>query len=197
MALRAHPRIPSDLRPEQVFKSNTGILRASSSVEPTLSVCYWITTQSILPTFTSNRLEAGYNILSYTQFSSETAWTRVHPDQAITNTISVQINETNPQTVTSQASSMSTSLAPTTPPAHGSPPNTVDPTVQLIALMQQSLQQNTTMLSQLNSRLSPNQPQTQSLAYQLKPQRPPFPELDGTLPTNPLLLAQIKTYRAE
>ena len=90
---------------------------------------------------------------------------------------------------------MSTYLAPTTPPEDGSPPTTVDPTVQLIALMQQFLQQNAIMLAQLNSLLSPNQPQTQSLAPQLKPQRPLFPKWDGTLPTDPLFLAQIETYK--
>ena len=142
MDLHDHPMIPSDLTPKQAFESETGIIRASSSGDLSLSVRYWITTQSILQTFSSNRLKAGYDILSYTPFSSEAAWTRVHPYQAITNTISVQINETNPQTVTSQASSMSTSLASTTPPAHGSPPNTADQTVQLIALMQQLVQQN-------------------------------------------------------
>ena len=47
-------------------------------------------------TFARNRLEAGYDVLSYTSFSLEAAWTRVHPEQAITNTISVQANETNP-----------------------------------------------------------------------------------------------------
>ena len=183
--------------PDQAFESDTGILHASSLGDPTLSVSYWITTQSILPTFACNRLEASYDVLSYTPFSPEAVWTRVHPDQAIKNTISVQINEKNPQTVTSQASSMSTSSAATTPPAHGFPPNTVEPTVKLVALMQQSLQKNATMLAQLNSRSSPNQPQTQSLAYQFKPQRPPFTKWDGTLPTAPLLLAQIETYKAK
>ena len=197
MALRAHPTIPSDLTPEQAFDSNTGFLRASSSGNPTLSVRYWITTRLILQIFSRNRLEDGYDILYYTPFSSEAAWTHVHPDQAITNTISVQTNKTNTQTVTSQASLMSTSLAPITSTAHGSPPNIVDPTVQLIALMQQLLQQNATMLAQINSRSSPHQPQTKWLAYQFKLQRPPFPKWDGTLPTTPLLLAQIETYKAK
>ena len=73
----------------------------------------------------------------------------------------------------------------------------MNPTVQLIALMQQLLQQNSTMLAQINFRSSPNQPQTQSITYQFKPQRPPFPKWDGTLPTTPLFLAQTKTYKAE
>ena len=92
---------------------------------------------------------------------------------------------------------MSTSSAPTTPPAYDSPPNTVDLTVQLIALMQQPLQKNLTMLAQLSYRSSPHQPQTQYLSYQFKPQRPPFPKCDSTLPTTSLLLAQIETYKAE
>ena len=171
MALRTHPTIPRNLTPEQAFESNNGVLHASSLVDLTLSVRYWITTQSILQTFARNWLKAGYNILYYTPFSSEAAWTHVHPDQEITNTIYVQTNNTNTQTVTSQASLMSRSLAPTTPTAHGSPTNIVDPTVQLIALMQQSLQQNATMLAQINYCLSPNKPQTKSLAYQFKPQR--------------------------
>ena len=93
---------------------------------------------------------------------------------------------------------MSTSSASTTPPAHGSPPNnTMDPTLALIALMKQLLQQNATMIAQLNSRLSPHPPQTQSLSYQFKTQRPPFTKWDGTLPTTPPFLAQIETYKAE
>ena len=96
MALRAHPTIPSDLTPEQAFESDTGVLHSSLSGDPTLSVRYWITTRSIIQTFARNRLEAGYNMLYYASFSSEAAWTRVHPDQAITNTISVQTNKTNP-----------------------------------------------------------------------------------------------------
>ena len=90
------PRFRSDLTPEQVFESDTGILHASLSGNPTLSVRYWIMTQSILPTFTRNRLESGYDVLSYTPFSSEAAWTRLHPNQAITNTTSVKINDMNP-----------------------------------------------------------------------------------------------------
>ena len=90
MALRAHPTIPSNLMPEQAFESDTGVPHASLSSDPTLSVCYWITTHSILQTFASNQLEAGYDILYYTPFSLEAAWTRVHPDQAITKTIYVQ-----------------------------------------------------------------------------------------------------------
>ena len=92
---------------------------------------------------------------------------------------------------------MSTYSDPTTPPAHGSPLNTVDPTVQLIALVQQLLHQNATILAQLNSRSSPNQPQTQSLAYQFKPQRPPFLKWEGTLPTTPIFPEKIETYKAE
>ena len=80
---------------------------------------------------------------------------------------------------------MSTSLALTAPPACGSSPNTVDPTVHIIALMQQSLQQNATMLDQLNHPLSPNQTQTKSLAYQFKPQRPPLSKMGRDTTSDP------------
>ena len=164
MAMRAHPMIPSELTPEQAFESDIGILHALLSGELTLTVCYWITTRYILPTFTCDRLIAGYDVIYYTPFSSEAACTRLHPDRAITNTISVKINDTNPQTILSRVSLMSTSSAPTTPPEHSYPSNTVDPTVSLIALLQQYLQQNATMLDRLNYRLSPHQPQTKSLS---------------------------------
>ena len=186
MALRAHPTIPSDLTPEQVFYFDTSILHALWSGMPTLIIRYWITKRFILLTFARDRLEAGYNLISYTPFSSEVAWTRLHTNQAISNTISIQINETNPQKIPSQASSISTSSAPTTPPAHSSTSNnTVDPTLALIALMQQSLQQNVTIIAQLNSCSSPYPAQTKSLPYQFKPQRPPFPKWYVTLPTTP------------
>ena len=137
MALHAHPTIPSNLTPEQVFKSDTGILHAFSSGEPTPTVQYWITTRSILPTLTRDPLKYGYDVISFTLFSSEAALTRLHPKQAILNTISVRLNETNPQTFPSQASSMSTSPVTTTPPAYVSQSNqTVDPTTALIALIQ-------------------------------------------------------------
>ena len=73
----------------------------------------------------------------------------------------------------------------------------VELTLALIALMQQPLKKNATMIAKLNSCLYPNPPQTQLLSYQFKPQRPPFPKWDGTLTTTPLLLAHIETYKAE
>ena len=165
MALRAQPPIPSDLMPEQTFESNTGILHALLSGDLNLTVRYLITIRSILPTFARDSLKAVYNVISYTPFSSESAWTRLHPNQAISNTISVQINETNLQTIPLQASSMSTSLAPITPPAHGSPSNhSVDLSLAFIALIQKSLQQNVTMIAQLNYHLSHHPPQNQSLS---------------------------------
>ena len=137
-------------------------------------------------------------MISFTLFSSEAAWTRLHPEQAILNTISVRLNETNPQTIPSQASLMSTSSAPTPPPAHGSLSNqTVDPTLALIAMIQQSFQKNATMIAQLNSCPSPHPPKPQSLLYQFKPQHPPFPKWGGKLPTTPLFLAQRETYKAK
>ena len=79
VALRAHPTVPRNLTPEQAFKSDTGVLHDLSSGDPTLSVRYWITNISILQTFARNRLEAGYDIIYYTPFSSEAARTHVHP----------------------------------------------------------------------------------------------------------------------
>ena len=89
MALRAHPTILSDLTPEQSFESDTGILYALSLGNPTITLQYWITTRSILPKFTQDRQEAGYDALYFNPFSSEAAWTRLYPEQAISNTISV------------------------------------------------------------------------------------------------------------
>ena len=198
MELCAHPTIPSDLTPEQVFESDTGILHASSSGDPTLTIQYWITTRSILSTFTQDIQEAGYDFLYFNPFSSKAAWTRLYPEQAISNTISVRLHETNPPTFPSLASSISTSTAPTTTPTHNSPSNqTVEPTTALVALMHQSLQQNFTMMVQLNSRPSPQPSQPPSPSYQYKPQLPPFPKWDGTPSISPLFLAQISTYKAE
>ena len=63
MALRSHPTIPSDLTPEQEFDFNTGILHASSSGDPTLTIQHWIKTRSILLMFTQYHQEAGYDVL--------------------------------------------------------------------------------------------------------------------------------------
>ena len=140
MALCVHPNIPSNLTPKQVFESNTGILHALLSGNMNLTLKYWITTRSILLTFTQYLQEAGYDVLSFTPFSSEAAWTRLYPEQAISNTISVQLNDTTPKTFPSLASSMSTSPTPATPQTHSSLSNqTMDPTMVLIALMHQSL----------------------------------------------------------
>ena len=143
MALRTHRTIPSDLTPEQAFESDTGILYASSPGDPTLTLQYWITKKSILLTFTQFLKEVGYYVLYFTMFSSEATWTRLYPEQAISNTISVRLNKTNPPTFLSLASSMSTSPTPKTTLTHNYLSNqTVDPTTSLIALMHQSLQQN-------------------------------------------------------
>ena len=58
--------IPSYLTPEKVFEYDTGILHASSSGDPNPTIQYWITTMSILPTFTQDRHEAVYDVLSFT-----------------------------------------------------------------------------------------------------------------------------------
>ena len=198
MVLRAHPTIPNDLTPDQSFESDTDILHASLSGDPTLTVRYWITARSILPKFTQYCQGDGYDVLSFTPFSSEAAWTCLNPKQAISNTISVRLIKKNPQTFSSLAALMSTSPVPKTAPEHSSPSNqTVDPTTALIALMHQSLQQNATMIVQLNYLPSPQPAQQLLLSYQFKTQRPPFPKWDGTPPTTPLFLFQIATYKAK
>ena len=104
----------------------------------------------------------------------------------------------NTPTFPSQASSMSTSLAPITHPAHSYLSNqTVEHATALIALIHKSLQQNATMIAQFNSCPSPHPPQPQLLSYQFKPQRPLFPKWEGTPPTTPLFLAHIETYKAK
>ena len=120
MTMCVHPMILSDLTPKQVFESNTGILHASSSGDPTFTVQYCITTRSILLTFTKDRHEAGYDVLSFSLLSSEVAWTRIHPEQAILNKISVRLCKTNLPTLLSKTSYMSTSPASSTPHAHSS-----------------------------------------------------------------------------
>ena len=184
MTLHAHPTIPSKITPEQAFKCNTGNPHALSSVDPTLTIQYWITTRSILLTFTQDLQEAGYDVLYFTPFSLEWGWTRLYPEQAISNTISVRLQETNLPTFPSLSSSMSTSLAPTTPPTHNLPSNqTVEPTTALIALMNQSIQLNTTMIAQLNSCPSSQPDQQPSPPHQFKAQRPP-PSKMGQNTTN-------------
>ena len=121
MALQAHPAIPRDLTPEQAFESDTGILHVSSSDDPTITLQSWITTSSILPTFTQDFQEAGYNILYFYQFSTEVAWTRLYSDQPATNTISVRLTATDPLPIPSHSSLMSTLPTPETPPSHNSP----------------------------------------------------------------------------
>ena len=106
MALRTHPMILSNLTPEQVFESDTGILHALLSGNLTLTIQYWITTRSILLTFTQDLQESVYDVLSFTLFSSEAAWKHLRLEQAISNTISVQLGNTNPPIFPSLASSI-------------------------------------------------------------------------------------------
>ena len=107
--------------------------------------------------FMQDRQEAEYDVIYFTPFSSEAVWARLYLEQAISNTISIQINETNPPTFPSLASSMSTFPTPATPPTHISPSNqTVDPTTALVVLMHQSLYQNSAIMVQLHSRPSPS-----------------------------------------
>ena len=93
---------------------------------------------------------------------------------------------------------MSTSPTPATPPTQSSPSNQrVDPTMALIALIHQSLQQNDTMMAQIHSRPSQTSALQPSSLYQYKPQRAPFPKLDDTPPTTPLFFAQVAMYKPE
>ena len=156
MALQAHPTIPSNLTPEQEFESDTGILHLSSSGSPTITFQYWITTRSIFRTFTQDRLEAGYNVLYFTPFSIKAVWTRLYPDQPITNMIFARLTATDPLPIPLSSSLMSTSPTPETPPSHNSPSNApVNPTAALIALMHQTLQQNATLMAHLQTSPSP------------------------------------------
>ena len=148
MALRAHPTILGDLAPKQAFKSDTTILYALSSGDPTLTLQYWIPARSILPTFTQDHQEAGYDVLYSTPLSSEATWKRLYPEQAILNTISIRLYDTNPPTFPSLASWMSTYPSPTTPPTHNPLSNkTVESTTALIAIMHQSLHKNAKMIA--------------------------------------------------
>ena len=161
MSLRSHPTIPSKLTPEQAFESDTGILHASLLDAPTLTLKYWITTKSILPTFTQDLQEASYGVLYFTKFSTELAWMRLYLDQPVTNTISVQHTKTAPPILPSIASLTSTSPTPETTPSHNplSNPN-AKPTTALIALMQQNIQQNATTMDCMHAQTStPSPPQ--------------------------------------
>ena len=186
MALRGHLTILSDLTQEQVFESGNDILHASPLDTPNLTLHYWITTRSILPTFTQDWQDSGYNIIYFTPFSSEAAWTRICPKNPISNMISVWRTETTPPTLPSLGSSMSTSPKPETPPSHNSPSKPIfDPTTALIALMQQPQQQKAAMMVHIHSRPPPPSAPKLPPSHPYKPQRPPFPKCDGTLPTTP------------
>ena len=155
MALCTHPTILSNLTPEQAFKSDTGILHASFLDAPTLTLQYWITTGSILPKFTQDIQEAGYDVLYFTFFSTEAAWTRLYPDQPVLNTVSVRRTKTAPPTFPTLTSPMSTLLTPENPPNHIYPSKpAVNPTTALIVLKQQTLQKNATIMVHMNARPS-------------------------------------------
>ena len=198
MALRAHRTIPRNLTSEKVFDSHTGILHALLSDALTLTLQYWITTRSILPTFKQDSQDSVYNVLYFNFFSTELVWTRLFSDQPVSNTISVQGNKTDPPTFPSLARSMSTSPTPATPPRHNSlsKPN-VDPTTTLIPLMQQTLHQNSIIMAHTNTQLSlmlsPQPPPSQPY----KPQPPPFTKWDRTPTTTTLLITQVVMYKAE
>ena len=126
-------------------------------------------------------------------------WTRLYPDQPVSNMILVQHTETDPPTFHYLASSMSTSPTLATPPRHNflSNPN-FNPTTALVVLMQQTIQQNATMMAHMHERPSPPSAPQPPTSQQYKQQRPPpFQKWYGTPPTTPLFLAQFLTYKAE
>ena len=178
MALRAYPTIPSDLKPKQALESDTGILHVSSPDAPSLTLQYWITTRSTLPTFTQDLQEAGYGILYLTPFLVKVAWARFYPDQPVLNTISVRHTETALPNFHSLDSLMSILPTPATPPSHNPLTNpTIDPTAALILLTQQTLHKNSTMMVHMHARPYP------PLAIQPLPSQPYKPHsrfTDGT-----------------
>ena len=119
-ALHVHPAIPSNLTPNQAFDSDTGILCALLSDVLTLTFKYWITTRSILTTFTQDCQEAGYDVLYLTPFLTKAAWTRLYPIQPVSSTISARLTDTDPPTFPSLVLLMSTLPTPATPPSHNS-----------------------------------------------------------------------------
>ena len=175
-ALHVHPAIPSNLTPNQAFDSNTGILRALLSDVLTLTFKYWITTRSILTTFTQDCQEAGYEVLYLTPFLTKAAWTRLYPIQPVSNTISARLTETDTPNFPSLASSVPTMPTPETPTSHNSSSNAhVDPTTALIALMHQTLQQNATRMSHMQTRTYPLSVQQTPTTPTYKPHFPsPF-----------------------
>ena len=194
MALQVHLMIASDLTPNQAFESDNGILHASSLDVPVITLQYWITTRSILPTFTQDQQEAGYKVLYFTPFLTKAAWECLYPDQPAANTISARLAETAPLTIPSLSSLVSTSPTPTKHPTHNYLQNAPsDPTPSFIALIHQTLQQKLTMMAHLQTQSSPPLVQTTPIAPAYKPQRSPFPKLDGVPPTAPLFLAQVVT----
>ena len=94
MALQFHPMIMSDITPEQVFQSDSGILHALLLDVPKITLQYWITTMSIIMMFKQYRQEAGYKVLYFTPFLTKAVWTRLYPNQPVTNTISARLTET-------------------------------------------------------------------------------------------------------
>ena len=197
IVLQAHPKIASNLTPEQVSKSNTGILHASLSDAPTITFHYWIKTRSTILALSIDLQEAGYYIIYFNPFSTKATCIRLHPDQTITNMISARLTETSPSTIPS-LSLMSTLPSPLTSPTNtlrlNSPAN---PTTALLALMHQMLQQNATTMTHFQEKYySPSIPTT-PIAPSYKIKCPPFPKWDGTPTTKPLFLAQFATYKLE
>ena len=150
------PYIPSDIIPKKAFESNNRILHELLLDVPTLTFKYWITTGSILLTFTKYHEEAGYDVLYFTPIWLKLAWKRLYPGQPISNKIYIKLTETAPQNFHSLASSMSTWLTPTTTPIHNYQSNApVDPMTVRIALMHQTLYKKATLTAYMKTRPSP------------------------------------------
>ena len=197
MALQACPAIPIDLTPKQVFESGTVILHFLSLDAPTITFQYWITTRSIIPMFVQNCQEAGYNVLYFTPFSTKAAWTRLYPNQPVTNTIFNRLAAADPLPLPCRSFLMSTSPTPETPPSHNSLSNApVKPTTALIAMIQQTLQQNGTLIVHLQNQPSPTSVQQTPIAPTYKPQRLLFPKCYRTPPTTCLFFTNVPSYKS-
>ena len=98
----------------------------------------------------------GYNVLYYTPFSTKAAWTRLYPDQPVTNTISARLTNTDTLPIPYLFSLKSTSPKPSTLPSHNSPSKvSVNSMEAFIALMHQTIQKNATFMAHLQTRPYP------------------------------------------
>ena len=128
--------------------------------------------------------EVGYNVLYFTPYSTEAAWIRLYPDEHVTNTISARLTATDPLPIPSRSSLMSTSPTSETPPSHNSLSKyPVDSTTVFIAMMHQTLQQNSIFYG-----TPPNPPRwynRQQLPHHTNLITPPFQSRIGRHPLLP------------